>query len=928
MPRLSLAKLERHLLGAADRLRQEGLDAATYKDYILGMLFLKRCSDSFDAEYERIVSAKVAQGVDAAEAKTKYGENPDYYDGFFVPQRARWNYLQDKLNDATVVYGNVLDTALGAVSEANDSLEHVLDHISFMRTQGNKRVVSDDACKDLVRHFSKYRLRNEDFQFSDLLGSAYEYLINMFAESAGKKGGDFYTPRDVIRLMVRILKPTPGMSVYDPCCGSGGMLIITREYVEDSGGDPTNLRLCGQGNDAAAWSICKLNMLLHGIPGADIQLEDTLLHPLHREAGELERFDRVITNPPFSQNYTRSNMEFPERFRWGWAPTMGKKADLMFAQHMLAVCKDGGVVATVMPHGVLFRGGDERKIRKNFLEQDLIEAIISLPPNLFYGAGIPACILIMRPNLSGRAPNPNKPTERRERILFINADAEFQQGRAQNYLQPEHVEKIVSTFERYQNVPGYARVVSLAELASDENDFNLNIRRYVDNSPPPEPHDVRAHLVGGVPVAEVEAQRSIFEGQEMDPTAIFQPRDERYFDFVPALAERSLLAATVDSNAGVVRRAEKYRAAIRDWWNSEKNVISDLPTTKRLMEARHALLDSFVGQLSVLDTLDRFKLAGVIATWWTDTLPDLKTLMEHGFAGVIEGWIDAIADAVEDDDNAGPTFDPFAHKLVLRTMSDYLEDIAKAKAEIARLKGAKEAFEQSNAPEDPDEEEQAKWNYAKDLESQIKEAKDAIKEKLRAAKPLADKLKSLGKKAKAAEKSIAALSGEGTKSIARARKKGLPTAELEEALRQSQSAACQDETDQLTAQLDAVQKSCEPDRQRIASIEEELKPYEAIKQQLAEARARFRTLTAEFVNELKSRCDAMNADQKRALVLELFALDVQAGLHAAVSEKRQGLVRYINSLWDKYRVTLTNLRTDRAIVEDQVNEFMKKLSYQ
>ena len=310
MARLSLAKLERHLYAAADRLRQEGLDAATYKDYILGMLFLKRCSDSFDAEYERIVREQVAQGITLVEAQQRYGENSDFYDGFFVPERARWNYLQDRLNDANVVYADVLDKALGALSETNESLEHVLDHISFMRTQGNKRVVSDDACKDLVRHFSKHRLRNEDFQFSDLLGSAYEFLINMFAESAGKKGGDFYTPRDVIRLMVRILKPAPGMSVYDPCCGSGGMLIITREYVEDSGGDPTNLRLCGQGNDPSAWSICKLNMLLHGITGADILLADTLLHPMHREAGELERFDRVITNPPFSQNYTRSNMEW------------------------------------------------------------------------------------------------------------------------------------------------------------------------------------------------------------------------------------------------------------------------------------------------------------------------------------------------------------------------------------------------------------------------------------------------------------------------------------------------------------------------------------------------------------------------------------------------------------------------------------------
>src|SRR3990170_5226840 len=464
MPKLSLAKLERHLYSAADRLRQEGLDAATYKDYIFGLLFLKRFSDVFDAERERIVGRKIEQGMVKEVAEAQYGENPDYYDGFFVPERARWAYLQSKLGDAAEPYGGVLDKALGALSEANESLEHVLDHIGFIRTQGNKRILSDDACKDLVRHFSRYRLRYEDFQFSDLLGAAYEFLINMFAESAGKKGGDFYTPRDVIRLMVRILKPKPGLGVYDPCCGSGGMLIISREFVEQSGSDVTNLRLCGQVNDASAWSICKLNMLLHGVPGADIQLQDTLLHPLHREAGELERFDRVIANPPFSQNYTKSNMEFPERFRWGWCPTTGKKGDLMFAQHMLAVCKSGGMVATVMPHGVLFRGGEEKKIRQKFIEQDLIEAIVGLPPNLFYGAGIPACILVMRPNLTGQSPNPNKPEARRGKVLFINADAEFHAGRAQNYLKPEHVEKVVSTFDRFEGVSGYARCVSLAEI--------------------------------------------------------------------------------------------------------------------------------------------------------------------------------------------------------------------------------------------------------------------------------------------------------------------------------------------------------------------------------------------------------------------------------------------------------------------------------
>ncbi|MDD5035884.1 MAG: N-6 DNA methylase [Methylococcaceae bacterium] len=190
----------------------------------------------------------------------------------------------------------------------------------------------------------------------------------------------------------------------------------------------------------------------------------------------------------------------------------------MFAQHMLAVCKPNGIVATVMPHGVLFRGGEEKKIREKWINEDLIEAVIGLPPNLFYGAGIPACILVMRPD-TGR-----KPKERQQQVLFINADAEFHAGRAQNYLKPEHIEKIVSTFDRYEDVPAYSRRVSLDELR--ENDFNLNIRRYVDNAPPPEPHDVRAHLQGGVPLVEIEAWRGQFNAIGLEPAHLFTARAE------------------------------------------------------------------------------------------------------------------------------------------------------------------------------------------------------------------------------------------------------------------------------------------------------------------------------------------------------------------------------------------------------------------
>ncbi len=243
-----------------------------------------------------------------------------------------------------------------------------------------------------------------------------------------------------------------------------------------------------------------MNMILHDILSADIQNSDTLEDPLHTEGGEIMHYDRVIANPPFSLNYSKDKIKFPERFAYGFAPDSGKKADLMFAQHMIASLNSKRKMATVMPHGVLFRGGAEKTIREGIIRDKIIEAIIGLPSGLFYGTGIPACILVI---------NRNKPEKMRDKILFINADAEYAEGKNQNRLRPENIEKITYVYRNYLEVPKYSRVVSLDEIG--KQDFNLNIRRYVDNSADPEPHDVRAHLLGGIPRKELEANKAILD---------------------------------------------------------------------------------------------------------------------------------------------------------------------------------------------------------------------------------------------------------------------------------------------------------------------------------------------------------------------------------------------------------------------------------
>jgi type I restriction enzyme M protein len=445
------------------------VDPAEYKNYILVFLFLKYMSDVWKDKEE---DYRIKYNNDETRIKRALGR-----ERFIVPENCSFDFIYKQRNEPNI--GEIINKVLDAIEEANKAkLEGVFRNIDF-NSESNLGQTKDRnrRLKNLIEDFANPQLdlRPSYIGNQDVIGNTYEYLISRFASDSGKKGGEFYTPPEVSMLLAKLLNPQPGNRIYDPACGSGSLLIKVADEVVSE-----NFSLYGQESNGSTWALCKMNMFLHQKDNAKLEWGDTINNPKLIEDDKIMKFDIVVANPPFSLDKWGAENAGADKHNRFWRGIPPKSTgDYAFISHMVESALDiNGKVGVIVPHGVLFRGGAEGKIRKQFIDENLLEAVVGLPAKLFYGTGIPAAILIFY-----------KAKETRD-VLFIDSSREYQEGKNQNRLRNKDIEHIVDTYRKYKTVDKYSYRANIDEIK--ENEYNLNIPRYVDTFEEEEEVDIVA----------------------------------------------------------------------------------------------------------------------------------------------------------------------------------------------------------------------------------------------------------------------------------------------------------------------------------------------------------------------------------------------------------------------------------------------------
>ncbi|MCG8353035.1 MAG: N-6 DNA methylase [Chloroflexales bacterium] len=602
---LKKSQLYSSLWSSCDELRG-GMDASQYKDYVLTLLFMKYVSDKYAGKPDAIIEAPA--GGSFADMVKLRGDKE----------------IGDKINKI-----------ISNLAEAND-LKGVIDQADFNDEAklGRGKEMQDRLSK-LVAIFDGLDFRANRVEGDDLLGDAYEYLMRNFATESGKSKGQFYTPAEVSRVMAKVVgigpDTRPDQTIYDPTCGSGSLLLKAADEA------PRGISIYGQEMDNATWALARMNMILHGYPTAVLWRGNTLADPYFKNPdGSLRTFDFAVANPPFSAKAWSNGLNPYEdqfkRFEYGVPPD--KNGDYAFLLHLIASLKSKGKGAIILPHGVLFRGNKEADIRRNLVRRGLIKGIIGLPANLFYGTGIPACIVVID----------KENAHVRTGIFMIDASKGFMKDGNKNRLRAQDIHKIVDVFNRQIELPGYSRMAPVAEIASPANDYNLNIPRYIDSSEPEDLHDLVAHLNGGIPNRDIDALDAYWAVFPALRDELFQSNGRPGYS--EPKVESQQIKATILNHPEFYAYKQRVAGVFDAWRQAHEPQLKGITINAIPKEIIQALSEDLLERFANLPLLNRYDVYQRLMDYWADVMQDDVYLI------AADGWAEAARPRGIIEDNA------------------------------------------------------------------------------------------------------------------------------------------------------------------------------------------------------------------------------------------------------------------------------------